>query len=307
MFARFALAAIACVAIAPPVLAQAFPKLKPLPANTHTKDVIYRHKDGAARTLDVFAPKKANGIGVIICISMNYQSNQEMLKVLQDYAMADFLDRGYVVFAVIHGSQPKFTIPEIVDDMHRAVRFIKHSAGQYGVDPQKLGIAGGSSGGHLALMMGCDWKPGNPDAEDPVERESSRVAAVACLFPPTNFPAFEKAPPPGFDPTLLFPTREPDPKGTNQYVPVTVERRREIGTACSPLHCALKGAAPTLIVHGVKDEIVPIQQSRDLNAKLKACGATSKLVEVPEMRHSLLQALPHIPKLVSWFDEHLKK
>jgi acetyl esterase/lipase len=307
MCARFALAAIACVAVALPGNAQVFPQPRPLPVHTHHKDVIYRHKDGTARTLDVFAPKKSNGIGVIICVSMNYQSNQEMLKVLQDYAMAAFLDHGYVVFAVIHGSQPKFTIPEIVDDVHRAVRFIKHSAGQYGIDPQKLGIAGGSSGGHLALMMGCDWKPGNPDAADPVERESSRVAAVACLFPPSDLPAFEKAPPPDFDPALLFPIRELDPRGTNKYVPVTVERRREIGTACSPLYCARKSAAPTLIVHGVQDDLVPIQQSRALDARFKECGATCKLVEIPRMRHSLIQALPHIPTLVNWFDEYLKK
>ena len=48
--------------------------------------------------------------------------------------------RGYVVFAVLHSSQPKYSVPEIVEDMHRAVRFIKASAKKYDVNPDKLGI-----------------------------------------------------------------------------------------------------------------------------------------------------------------------
>jgi hypothetical protein len=71
--------------------------------------------------------------------------------------------------------------------MHRAVRFVRANADRYGVDPDKLGIAGGSAGGHLSLMQGTAPRPGKPDAADPVERESSKVAAVACLFPPTDF------------------------------------------------------------------------------------------------------------------------
>jgi acetyl esterase/lipase len=98
-----------------------------------------------------------------------------------------FTDRGYTVFQVVHGSQPKFTIPEVLDDMHRAVRFIRTNAKKYNIDPDKLGIAGGSAGGHLSLMQGCAPKDGNPKPADPVERQPSRVAAVACFFPPTDF------------------------------------------------------------------------------------------------------------------------
>src|SRR5205823_4416542 len=99
----------------------------------------------------------------------------------------EFLDRGYVVFAVLHGSQPKYTIPEVLDDMHRAVRFIRANARKYGVDPDRLGISGGAAGGHLSLMQGTAFKPGNREAKDPVEREPSRVGAVGCFFPPTDF------------------------------------------------------------------------------------------------------------------------
>jgi acetyl esterase/lipase len=63
---------------------------------------------------------------------------------------------GYTLFAVVHGSQPKYTIPEIREDMHRAVRFIRHNVKDYGIDPERIGIFGGSAGAHLSLMQGTD-------------------------------------------------------------------------------------------------------------------------------------------------------
>ena len=88
---------------------------------------------------------------------------------------------------MVHGSQPKFTIPEVLSDMNRSIRFIRHHAADYGIDPDRIGITGGSAGGHLSLMQGTAGDKGDPKAADPVDRESSRVQAVACFFPPTDF------------------------------------------------------------------------------------------------------------------------
>jgi hypothetical protein len=82
---------------------------------------------------------------------------------------------------------PKFNIPEIVQDIHRAVRFVRHNAAKYDIDPNRLGIVGGSAGGHLSLMMATTGGPGKEDAKDPIDRETSAVQAVACFFPPTDF------------------------------------------------------------------------------------------------------------------------
>jgi BD-FAE protein len=68
-----------------------------------------------------------------------------------------------------------------------AVRFIRSRAEQYQIDPNRIGITGGSAGGHLSLMQGTAGTMGKPDAKDPVDRPSSRVQAVACFFPPTDF------------------------------------------------------------------------------------------------------------------------
>ena len=177
MLSRYSLTAFAVLALAPAAFAQ--------PNITRTEDVIYGRKFGVALTMDVFTPPKdkANGKGVIWCVSGGWVSGKP-----GGVGQArELVDRGYVVFAVVHGSQPKFTIPEVLEDMHRAVRFIKFNAKKYNVDPDKLGIAGGSAGGHLSLMQGNAFKDGNPKANDPIDRESSKIAVIACFYPPTDF------------------------------------------------------------------------------------------------------------------------
>ena len=71
--------------------------------------------------------------------------------------------------------------------MNRAVRFIRYHARDYGIDPDRIGIYGASAGGHLSLMQGTAGDVGDPKAKDAVDRVSSRVQAVACFFPPTDF------------------------------------------------------------------------------------------------------------------------
>src|SRR4030095_4892857 len=118
-------------------------------------------------------------------------------------------------------------------------------------------------------MVGCAGRPGHAKAADPVERHSSKVAAVACFFPPTDFSGLEGPCSKEIAPAFDF--RELD-KATGKFVTVSPERRREIGREVSPITHATKGAAPTLIIHGDKDEVVPLSQSESLIAKLKDCG-----------------------------------
>ena len=118
------------------------------PQFTRTEDVIYARKFGTALTLDVFQPARPNGAGIIAVMSGGWFSGHDSIKAAN---FAPYLERGYTVFAVVHGSQPRFIIPEITQDMHRAVRFIRHHASKYGIDPNKLGVTGGSAGGHLSL------------------------------------------------------------------------------------------------------------------------------------------------------------
>jgi acetyl esterase/lipase len=280
------------------------------PRYTRTEDVIYGRKFGTALTMDVFRPRQnANGQGIIHVVSGGWFSAHE--GVSPGFA-APFLDRGYTVFAVVHGSQPRFTIPEVLQDMNRAVRFIRHHAKDYGIDPDRLGICGGSAGGHLSLMQGTAGDLGDPNAKDPVDRESSRVRAVACFFPPTDFLNYGK---PGEDAlgrgilrdfAAPFDFHRLDP-ASRKFVPITDEDAiREIGRSVSPINHVSPDDPPTLIIHGDADKLVPIQQAEIIVEKLKEAGVEAKLVVKPGAVHGWAGMDKDIIAFADWFDEHLK-
>src|SRR4051812_18776272 len=91
---------------------------------TRKADVIYGRKYGVALTLDVLTPKQnANGLGLVNVISGGWYSQHPADG--GAVRIQSLLNRGYTIFSVVHGSQPKFSTPEIFEDMNRAVRFIR--------------------------------------------------------------------------------------------------------------------------------------------------------------------------------------
>jgi acetyl esterase/lipase len=278
------------------------------------KEVIYGRKYGTALTLDVFTPKKdANGAGVIVVISGGWNSDHNAITPTMPNIIQPLLDKGYTIFAVVHGSNPKYSLPEMLDDMHRSVRFIRYNAREYLIDQNRLGIVGASAGGHLSLMQGCGGKDGNPKATDPVDRESSRVQAVVAFYPPTDFLNWgEKGKVMlGNHPTVpvkgVFDFYRFDPK-TRSFELITDEnKRQEIGRAISPITHVARDNPPTLLIHGDKDEIVPLQQSETMAAKLKDAGVASELIIGKGRIHNALIVHEQRPKMIEWFDKFLAK
>ena len=281
------------------------------PSFERMPDVIYGHKHGLAMTMDVFRPKKQNGAGVIYVMSGGWYSAREMIS---EETCAVLVNRGYTVFAVVHGSQPRFTIPEAAADLHRAVRFIRANAAAYGVAPDRLGISGGSAGGHLSLLIATSGAKGNPAATDPVDRESSRVQAVACFFPPTDFLNYGK---PGRDITQaleaeLKPFHAPFDfveldQASGRYVLITDQARRlAIAREVSPITHVSSDDPPALIVHGDADTLVPIQQSQVMVKALEAAGVPAKLAVKKGQGHGWENWPSDIASFADWFDTHLK-
>ena len=268
------------------------------PELRRTEDVIYSRKFGTALTLDVFQPAKTNGAGVVFMVSGGFFSSHEAINV---QFFKPFLDRGYVVFAVVHGSQPKFTIPEITLEIHRAIRFIRHNATQYGVDPQRLGITGGSAGGHLTLTMATQGTRGDSSAKDPIDRESSEVQAAACFFPPTDFLNYSR---PGEDAVGVGTLKDFKPAfGPRSN---TAEDRQKLGKEISPIYFVHSNMPPILIIHGDADKLVPIYQAQIFVEKCQQSGCKAKLIVKEGGDHGWPNMTSDLNTLADWFDEYLR-
>jgi acetyl esterase/lipase len=273
-----------------------------------TPDVIYGRKAGMNLALDVFEPSKKNGAAVIFLVSGGWFSSHDdstMVHVSPDVYEA-FLARGYTVFAVVHGSQPYFGIPDAILDVQRAVRFIRHNAARYGVDGDRFAVTGSSSGGQLALMIATQGGPGPANASDAVDRESSAVQAVACFFPPTDF--------------LNWGSPGADGVGQGSMSPLvsafgslagTEAGRKLLGRQISPIYFVTASLPPVLIVHGDADQVVPLQQAESFAAKAKEVGAPPVKIVV---RHGKGHGWPNFWKtredveaFADWFDQHLNK
>ncbi len=265
---------------------------------TRTEDVIYGRKFGTALTLDVFQPAKTNGVGIIFMVSGGWFSHHDSISAPK---LQPFLDRGYTVFAVVHGSQPKFTVPEIVQDIHRAVRFIRHNAAKYGVDTDRLGITGGSAGGHLSLTMAVKGGPGKPEAKDPVERASSAVQCVACFFPPTDFLNYGA---PGDNAVGVGTLKDFKPAFGPRAD--TSEGRQELGREISPIYFVHSNTPPILIIHGDADKLVPIYQAQTFIKRCEEIGVKAKLVVHEGGGHGWPGINQELPVLADWFDENLR-
>jgi acetyl esterase/lipase len=260
--------------------------------------IVYTQRHGVDLTFDYVRPSRPNGLGIVLMVSGGWRSGPEGFR---PWMTAPLLRRGYTILAVSHMSQPEATVMEIVEDVNRAVRFIRHHAKEYGIDPNRLGVAGGSAGGHLSLMLATGGGPGRPDANDPVDRESSAVQAAAVFFPVTDLLNLGQStenpgdggPPKSF--VKAFGPQAMDPVAWQQ-----------IGRNMSPIYHVTAALPPVLIFHGGADTLVPLEQSEWFVARAREAGGTVKLVVRPGKKHGWLTMLWDIRQFADWFDRYLR-
>jgi len=271
-----------------------------------TEDLVYGHKEGLALTMDVLTPKQgAKGKGLILVSSGSWKSGKSDIKVdilrrrEKDHWAQGLLQGGYTLFVVRHGSSPRFFVPEMIKDMNRAVRYVRTIAKDYGVDPDQLGITSGSSGGHLALMAAMTGDDGNPDAEDPIERVSSRLQCTVAWFPPTDMINWGSEN--GFNAIKVF-----RPSLFQQMFGEITDLEQQL-REISPIYFTTDQAPPLLLIHGDSDLTVPLQQSEILKAKYEELSLPVKLIVEPGGGHSYWPGIiAEYQEVWNWFDAHLK-
>jgi acetyl esterase/lipase len=149
--------------------------------------------------------------------------------------------------------------------------------------------------------MGTQGGPGDPNAKDPIDRESSAVQCVACFFPPTDFLNYSR---PGEDAVgvgVLKSFKAAFGPRTD-----TAEDRQKLGREISPIYFVHSNMPPILIIHGDADTLVPICQAQTFVKRCEAVGSTARLV----VREGETHGWPNLGKdmeiFADWFDEHLR-
>jgi acetyl esterase/lipase len=259
-----------------------------------TPDVVDGHKAGMALTFDVIRPNEQNGAAVLFMMSGGWNSvwvppesfvSPDAPQHFKHFHFGDLVDKGYTVFIVRHGSAPYFKVPEAVADVRRAVRFVRANADDYGIDPDRIGVCGGSAGGHLSLMLGTASDDGSNDADDEIDRTSNRVAAVVAYYPPVQLREFLNL-------KDRFPALDFDPK---------------LAESVSPLQFVTSDDPPTLLVHGDKDDLVKLDNSERIVAAFEKEQVPCELIVIEGAGHGFGEEDTERAgkSLAAWFDKHL--
>lgn len=278
-------------------------------------ETIYGRKDGMALTMTVLTPKKkVNGKAIIYVLSGNWISSERMLDAFSERTGL-YIDAGYTLFGVMVGCQPRYAIPDEIEDLKRAVRFVRYHAADYKIDPDRIGITGSSSGGHLSLMIATSDNVVNPKSKDPVDKVSSRVQAAAVFYPPTDFLNYGKANTfsqvsqaglafMGLAGAFDFKVFS---DSTRTYVSITdMEKKREIAKEISPITHVSSDDPPVLIIHGNKDFVVPMQQSESIIARFKEMKVPCHFIMREGGAHGWPNRDVEEKNFIDWFDKYLK-
>lgn len=203
--------------------------------------------------------------------------------------------QGYVAATASYRLAPRHQFPAAVEDVKAAVRFLRANATKYDVDPDRIGATGGSAGGHLALMLGLTGDLREFEGTGPHLDQSSKVRAVVNYYGPTDFTKSYGA---SVDAAEVLPL----------WLGGDLAHNRKQHLVASPLYYVSPLAAPTLTVHGTKDNYVAYEQGTWLDEKMKAAGATHELETIKDAGHGFKGADAEYAekKLLAWFDKYLK-
>jgi len=230
------------------------------------ENVIYATVNGTALHLDVFEPPdRANQTrpGIILIHGGAWMSFDKSTM----SGMGRFLSRsGFVAFAVDYrlfkGTENRW--PAQLDDVQRAVRWVRANAAKYGVNPNRIGAFGHSAGAQLAALLGMENTRDNSDPA--LAQYSSKVQAVVDISGPSDFTT----------------DRDADAFFTS-FLGGDYTKHSELWRDASPVFHVAKDDAPFLIIHGMQDKEVPVSQSQELNDKLAAAGVPVSLIKVDDV------------------------
>jgi acetyl esterase/lipase len=271
-------------------------KLPAVPEGVTFKSGIeYTNPDNQHLQLNMASPKNTDGPSpAILCIhGGGFRAGK---REGYDGQCIRLAQHGYVALTVSYRLAPKYPFPAAIHDVKAAVRWIRANASKYRIDPDRIGVTGGSAGGHLAQFLAVTGDVKEFEGDGGNGEQSSRVACVVNYFGPSDFTkSYGKS----VDAAEVLPLF----LGGN----LTTARQKHI--RASPLYWVTPSAAPTLCIHGTEDKYVAHEQAVWLVDRLQAAGVEAELFTMKGAGHGFRgeDARKADKAMVAFFDNHLKK
>lgn len=261
---------------------------------------------GLALLVDVHYPEQPNARGVIFIngsgwhAPLSYDTDHLKDNPFAATYVNGLPPAGYTLFSINHRLAPVFRYPAALEDAQRAVRFVRHHANRFGIDPDHIGAIGISSGGHLASMLGVLEGKGDPEDTDAVNQESARVQCVVARAAPSELSRID---------TGLARSVASFMGMTSSLGPRPAPKEEAAYRLASPVFHVSKESAPFLLVHGDADPVVPFEQSEIMHDALSQAGVPVKFLRIEGGLHTPRGGAPdpanYIHQVTDWLYQHL--
>lgn len=256
--------------------------------------IEYSNPDGQHLQLNLARPKTGDGpFPAIVCIhGGGFRAGK---RESYDALCLKLAQNGYVAITVTYRLAPKYPFPAAVHDTKAAVRWLRANAAKYKVNPDRIGVTGGSAGGHLAQFLGVTAGVKEFEGNGGHADQSSRVKCVVNVYGPSDFTkSYGKS----VDAAEVLPL----------FLGGNLETAKQAHIRSSPLNWVTPNAAPTLCIHGTEDKYVAHEQAVWIVDRLKAAGVEAELLTLEGAGHGFKgkDAETAEKAMLAFFDKHLK-
>lgn len=272
------------------------PKFKRVLPNLPDTVTLHSNVEGARYgdrviPLEIYVPKEPGVYpGILLIHGGGWQARQ----IENDRPLAERLAaKGYVVTQVPYRLSTEARYPAALHDCKAAVRFMRAHASEYKIDPARIGVIGGSAGGHLSALMGMTGDMKNQEGDGGNAGQSTAIKACIVMAG-------------GMD---LVKSNEPkNGEGPIKFLGPIAENRA-LYVEASPITHVSKNSPPTLFIEGEKDS-VKIGRA-EMQDKLRAAGVPTELITLKDAPHPYWMSQPWLDETAAaataWFDKYLKK
>lgn len=256
--------------------------------------IEYSNPDEQHLQLNLARPKSGDGpFPAVVCIHGG--GFRAGTRDGYDKLCIQLAQRGYVAATITYRLSPKFKFPAAIHDTKAAVRWMRANAGTYKINPERIGVTGGSAGGHLAQFLAVTAHVPEFEGTGGNAEQSSSVSCVVNFFGPSDFTkSYGKS----VDAAVVLP----------MWLGGNLDTARQLHVRASPLYWVTPDAAPTLCVHGTDDKYVAYEQAVWIIDRLKAAGVEAELLTLKGAGHGFkgADAKKADQALFEFFDRHLK-